>query len=489
MRYRYYAFVGLLTLTVAASISATAQPTASRSAAPLADEAVLAPLSGASGFGYAVSVSGDRALVGALSGGAGKAFVYRRDGVGAWSEEAELEPLDGLSSDQFGHAVSIHGDWALVGAPLHDLAGTNSGAAYLYMRSEANGWLLAQKLMASDPVQGAQFGNSVALAGSRALVLANNGDAATIFVEEEGTWTEEAILSAPASKGYWSSAALSDSLAIIGSPNDAGQGAAFTFRLQSAGDWTADDTLKASGLHDLDLFGFSVALSGDRAVVGAIGNDDIASESGAVYVFDRSATGEWSDGLKLKRPSPPTDGRLGFSVAVENGRVLTGAVTALGHSGDVILFESSVSGQWEEAAILIGTDVGSGDQYGVSVALDGDRALVGAVLDGLGSAHAFDLSAIVAASSRPDATVELAVGPNPTRGVTTAFVDRQAPAQTSHLIVVDALGRVVHTRALHPAVGREAVPLSTQDLPSGVYVVRLMTDGQEEASARFVVAH
>ena len=150
MRYRYYAFVGLLTLTVAASISATAQPTASRSAAPLADEAVLAPLSGASGFGYAVSVSGDRALVGALSGGAGKAFVYRRDGVGAWSEEAELEPLDGRSSDQFGHAVSIHGDWALVGAPLHDLAGTNSGAAYLYMRSEANGWLLAQKLMAFE---------------------------------------------------------------------------------------------------------------------------------------------------------------------------------------------------------------------------------------------------------------------------------------------------------------------------------------------------
>lgn len=487
MRDRCCGFIALFALMLAVSVASVAQPTAFRSATPLPSEAVLTPSTGASNFGYAVSVSGDRALVGALASGHGKAYVYRRDAAGVWVEEAEFEPSDGSGADQFGHGVSLDGDRAIVGAPLHDAAGGNSGAAYVYRRSETNGWVLSQKLIASDAAPNDQFGNSVALSSWRALVLANNGDAAYVFAEAQGTYIEEAILPAPASNGYWSSAALSDSLAVIGSMNYEGHGAAFTFRLLPSHEWVAEDTLIAPSPNSLDLFGFAVALHGDRAVIGAVGNDEGGSESGAVYVFDRNASGEWSSEAVLKRASPRTDARLGFSVAVENNRVLAGAVTAMGQSGEVVLFESSGPGEWHGLATLVGTDVASGDQYGVSVSLDGGRALVGAVLDGAGSAHAFDLSSLVSTQSTPGADVDLAVGPNPARGDVEVFVDLRAPATTSRLDVVDALGRVVETRHFGGVTGQQVVALRTLRLLPGVYTVRLMTDGEAVATTRFVM--
>ncbi|MEO0558493.1 MAG: T9SS type A sorting domain-containing protein [Bacteroidota bacterium] len=490
MTTRCLTFIGLFALTAALSIAPLAQPTSSRGAEALPSEATLAPSTGASNFGYAVSVSEDRALVGALASGHGKAYVYRRDAAATWVEEAEFVPSDGSGADQFGHGVALNEERALVlvGAPLHDAAGDNSGAAYVYRRSETEGWVLSQKLFASDAAANDQFGNSVALHGWRALVLANNGEAAYVFAEAQGEFIEEAILPAPAAKGYWSSAHLSDSLAIIGAPDYGGHGAAFTYRLLPSHDWVAEDTLMAPSPSSLDAFGWSVALSGERAVIGAIGNDEGAVESGAVYVFDRSPSGVWSLEATLKRAIPQASGRMGFSVAVEANHVLAGAITSRGHSGEVVLFESSGPGEWREAATLVTTATAPGDQYGVSVALDGDRALVGAVLDGQGTAHAFDLSTLVATPQTPDITGELTVGPNPARDAVTVFIARQPASRAAHIEVIDVLGRVVERRQLRTTATELEVSLSTRHIAPGVYTVRLIEGGVNAGTARLVIA-
>ena len=90
-------------------------------------EAKLIPSDGASGF--SVSISGDFAVLGARN--SGSAFVFKRNGT-SWTEEAKLIPSDGTAGDEFGTAVSISGDYAIVTAIADDDNGDDSGSAYLY---------------------------------------------------------------------------------------------------------------------------------------------------------------------------------------------------------------------------------------------------------------------------------------------------------------------------------------------------------------------
>jgi hypothetical protein len=120
------------------------------------------------GFGWAVSLSGDTAFVGAAGNfatGTGAAYVYVRSGT-LWTQQAKLTASDGVPGDQFSYSVSLSGDTALVGAEGKT---GSAGAAYLYLRS-GTVWTRQAKLTASDGVAGDQFGFAVALSGDTALL-------------------------------------------------------------------------------------------------------------------------------------------------------------------------------------------------------------------------------------------------------------------------------------------------------------------------------
>ena len=140
----------------------------------------------------------------------------------------------------------------------------------------------------------------------------------------------------------------------------------------------------------------SVALDGDRALVGATGDDDGGDNSGAAYVFSRDARlGAWTQDTKLVAPDAEAGDAFGASVALDGERALVGTYSDdRGAVGAAYVF-SHETGAWLQDAKLTAADGAPGDAFGVAVALDGDRALVGATGgDGGGSAYVFDRDAL-----------------------------------------------------------------------------------------------
>ena len=266
------------------------------------ETAVLAPaaLAAGDGFGHAVALSGDRALVGApFDGGAGAqagaAYVFERTPAG-WALEAELGAATGKASDRFGSAVALDGDVALVGAYLDDDGGLNTGSASLFERGPG-GWVQTAQLLASARKFGAEFGVAVALSGGRALVGAPGEDAAYVFEEGPGGWSEVARLTAAAAAAgddFGRSVALDGDWAAVGAPHrdDLGlsAGAAYLFRRDAAG-WGEAAVLQAAGGAAGDQHGHAVALSGDRVVSGAWKADAAGTNSGAAHLWRTPGSG------------------------------------------------------------------------------------------------------------------------------------------------------------------------------------------------------
>ncbi len=160
------------TLTGVLCAAALAMPA---TAARVTEDAKLTASDGAADnlFGWSVSVSGDTAVVGALDGDgsaidSGSAYVYVRSGS-SWSEQDKLTASDGVGWDNFGISVSVSGDMAVVGAEYDDDNGSNSGSAYVYVRSGST-WSEQAKLMASDGAMLDEFGLSVSVSGETAVV-------------------------------------------------------------------------------------------------------------------------------------------------------------------------------------------------------------------------------------------------------------------------------------------------------------------------------
>ncbi len=245
-----------------------------------------------------------------LEAGCGSVYVYHRRLFG-WEDRVEDSILTGSDSvefDRFGEAVSISGSAVLIGAPGQDDpcgGGINcdAGAAYV-MRSNATGWnwLEEAKLIASDAAVGDEFGSAVSIKGDVALIgsplddegAESNAGSAYVFRfdPQSGQWNQEARLTASdglADDQFGSSVAISGDTAIIGAKfdDDPGtSGSAYVFYFDGF-DWNEQAKFTASDASLGDLFGISVSLSGERAIVGADrGEAPGFFNSGAVYIFD-----------------------------------------------------------------------------------------------------------------------------------------------------------------------------------------------------------
>ena len=150
-------------------------------------------------FGTAIALDQDRLIVGyqAADERRGKAYVFRRDGV-SWLEEAQLTASDAAPNDLFGYAVSLSGDFAIVAGPGTDHTGLGAGSAYIFHRTGMI-WTEQANLHGSNPQAGAEFGTSVRIRAPYALVGApghdiggtdDNTGATFLFQYVSGAWSE-----------------------------------------------------------------------------------------------------------------------------------------------------------------------------------------------------------------------------------------------------------------------------------------------------------
>jgi hypothetical protein len=364
-------------------------------------------------FGNSVAVSGDTAVVGAYNDDhavgfdQGSAYVYVRV-AGVWTEQAKLTASDAADSDWFGYSVAVDGDTVVVGARLDNSPLSNAGSAYVFTRSGTT-WTEQQKLTASDPAVNDLFGLSVAVSGDTAVVGANTtGGSARgsvyVFTRTGTVWTQQQKLTASDAANFDEfgiSVALSGDTAVVGAWFDdhvgtlTNEGSAYVFT-RSGTIWTQQQKLTASDPAANDKFGISVALSGDTAVVGAYDDDHaVGFNQGSAYVFTRSGI-VWTQQQKLTASDPAESDSFGWSVALSGDTAVVGARnddSPLSDAGSAYVFTRSGI-VWTQAIKLTASDAAASDQFGWSVAISGDTAVVGARADDsplsdAGSAYVF----------------------------------------------------------------------------------------------------
>jgi hypothetical protein len=336
-------------------------------------ELVASDAAAGDGFGLSVALSGTTALIGALAknSNTGAAYVFVRSGT-AWTQQAKVTASDAAAGDQFGTSVALSGTTALIGAPAKN---SNTGAAYVFARSGTT-WAQQAKLTASDAAAGDLFGTSVALSGTTALISARGKNSSTgaayVFVRSGTTWAQQAKLTASdgvAGDLFGGAVALSGTMALIGAPfQNSNTGAVYAF-VRSGLTWTQQSRLAASDAAAGDWFGYSVVLSGTTALIGAPFKNAAA---GAAYV-DKLPHPQ----IELTASDAAAGDQFGTSVALSGTTALIGAVVKNSGVGAAYVFVRSGTG-WAQQAELTASDAAIGDYFGYSVALSGTTALIGA---------------------------------------------------------------------------------------------------------------
>lgn len=299
--------------------------------------------------------------------------------------------------DRMGQAVAVDGSNAVVGAYLADDANFNNvGAVYVFRRTTASTWTRQQKVSSPFPAANDFFGNAVAISGSTMAVAAIQDDEASavncgavyIFVNDGSAWQfQQRVVASDASinGAFGRSVALHDDTLVIGATRGPGEsGRAYVFT-RSGTNWTQQQQLAASDADANDHFGGSVAISGDRMVVGAERADNGASvDAGAAYAYKKTGTGIWILQNKLLPATFTSDDNFGISVGISGRTIVVGqpflGVGIDSNKGAAIVFNEQ-GGVWVRDATLTAPDAQANDFFGRSVAISGNVLLAASYFD------------------------------------------------------------------------------------------------------------
>ncbi len=350
-------------------------------------------------FGRAIDIEGSTLVVGAHGydpvGGApndGAVWIWTL-GSGGWTQGAQLLSTT-HSGDQFGHSVSLSGDTLAIGAPFESFSSMSKpGAVYVFTRN-AGVWSLEARLVAGDFAPVDRFGWSVALEGDTLAVGAPNDDhpggldhgSAYVFTRTSGVWTQQAKLLASdgaTSDLFGSSIALSGDRVLVGAPQKDGpgisnRGSAYLFERAGA-TWSEVVKFEPADGAASDKFGTAVALDADTAAIGAPGNDAAGLEAGAAYVYF-GASGAWSLQQKLTDSGVIFVDLFGSALALEGDRLVVGLpgnnVPSTG--AGAAQFFTRAGSTWVGHFDMIGSETSFIDRLGSAVAISGDFVAAGA---------------------------------------------------------------------------------------------------------------
>jgi uncharacterized protein (DUF2345 family) len=289
---------------------------------------------------------------------------------------SELLASDAWPGDEFGWSVSISGTTAVVGAPYAD---SYTGAAYVY--SETGGvWTQEAELTASDGQVSDKFGWSVNISGDTVVVGAPGHyyglGAAYVFTGSGANWTQQAELTASDSEGddkFGYSVVTSGTAVMVGSDNHySGTGAVYVYD-DIADSWTFEQELTASDAAPFNMFGWSMALSGTTLVVSAVKAHD---DTGADYVFTYAGD-TWTQVAEIYAADGAEENYFGDKVATNGTVIVAGAPGHDNEQGAAYVFDGS-GAKWTQVAELTASDGGPNDCFGWAVGLSGRTVLVGA---------------------------------------------------------------------------------------------------------------
>jgi hypothetical protein len=304
--------------------------------------------------------------------------------------ETKLTAPDAQRGDQFGQAVAIQGNIAVVGAPTD---GGGTGAVYIFEKTNT-GWQLEQKVSADVP--SSFFGSSVAIDGDR-IVVGAPGDsdtaigagAAYVYVHVFAKWTSEGKLTGSENSAFDNfgiSVAIKGDTIVCGAfgnsdPNQTEVGSAYVFR-RIAGLWQEQQELSANDGASLARFGLSVAMNDNTIAVGADGDAELGFFAGAVYVFTFDGS-NWIQQQKLHAQDASAGAEFGFHLAMSVDTMVIGAPQDQVGShtlGAAYVFTHSAHG-WLQDRKLVAKDSDAFDGFGLRVAVNENTIAVGSVFD------------------------------------------------------------------------------------------------------------
>lgn len=352
-----------------------------------------------------------------------------------FSEVIKAVASDREESDRLGYAVSIDGNFAAVGAYADDFGGSNPnmGSVYIYENQGINNWVEVQKIFNSDQDDYDRFGWSVDMDGDFLVIGAYGEDhdendanslskagSAYIFQNIAGTWTEMQKIVASdreADDEFGWSVAVHDSTIVVGAhieDHDVSgadfkyhSGSVYMFELDGTGTWNQTQKVVAddrwvdmnfpngySGEDLADQFGHTVDIWGDYMIVGALHHDYATTSptltgalwsSGAAYIFERSG-GTWTQVQKIQNSDRVAWDRFGSEVAIDTNVIIVGVYAEdedengnnqLMNSGSAYMFERNPAGVWNETQKIVPNDRNSGDHFGWSVDFEDTLMVIG----------------------------------------------------------------------------------------------------------------
>ncbi|MGA9827002.1 MAG: FG-GAP repeat protein [Rhodanobacteraceae bacterium] len=242
----------------------------------------------------------------------GVVFMFLRNSIGTWDPIGRLSDSDSLvggnEAGETGTALAIRGDRLVMGAPLDDQFGNNTGAVYVFGRSQiVSSWTESSKSYPTDPVPGDMYGAAVdvdRLFGLYTVVIGapspqNTGTAGRVFIFDGTSNADPIIFTAGAdTDGFGSAVAIDGDHIVVGAPGDdqaaENSGAVYFFLRDMPGHWLADGQLIASDAGGQKAYGTSVAF---RSTVIVGGPEDEAFTPGAAYVQGYLGDPVFSDGF------------------------------------------------------------------------------------------------------------------------------------------------------------------------------------------------
>jgi LPXTG-site transpeptidase (sortase) family protein len=384
-------------------------------------------------FGWSVAISGNTAVVGArnadpdLGSGplanAGAAYIFVRSGS-TWIQEAKLVARNAKPGDTFGISVAIDGNTVVVGATGVDMdEDEDVGAAYVFVRDGVT-WVEKAKLVSKDASADDNFGSAVAIDGITIVVGADGHDlggvlidsgAAYVFIRRSGAWDQKAKLvplNVSAGDYFGTSTAISGDRIVVGATEanltgSSGNGSAYIYS-GSGHTWMQEAKLAAKDGRDGDFFGQSVDIFNETAVVGALFKDPeledrTITNAGAAYVFT-PRNGLWRQQAQLIPDDAHSFSQFGQSVAIYGNKIVVGAngkaQAGYDDAGATYLFARQ-GREWQRQTLMVADFIFDNDNFGRSVDISGDNVIVGAngrdpaSLRNAGEAYIYRLSQIL----------------------------------------------------------------------------------------------
>ena len=508
MRYARFILIGTVLALLPAALWAQA---VKLTAPPAPDRGV---------FGFSVDLEGDYAVVGAPFDDIdkGAVYVFFKDPVRGWTQQARLTNNDRIIGDAFGISVDLDGSFLLIGAPGGgDEGGHDAGAAYVFFNDPVRGWMQQARLTARDPASEDRYGYVVALSGIFALVAApfdddDGHDSGAVYVyafNGSSRWQYQDKLTAPsadADDNFGKALALDDETALVGAPNadeprGRKAGLAYVFARSAGSSWIVRAVLTAGDAATENHFGTAIAVGVDpmtglpQAVIGA--PNARGRSIGSAYVFTEQDM-LWTQVQQLIPDEADSGDNIGSAVALHGAYALIGAPDAEAGVlntavGAAYLFVNDPGIGWHQRATLTSPDAVQNACFACAVAFDDGHFIVGAwgedgTVPNVGAAYVFDRSTIFTRFEDPPESPSSLIAPinypNPFRHTTTiAFEvpEKSAGHQPARLAIYDILGREVAVLVNHPLrPGRHEIAWTAAGLPSGVYAYQVTIGDQTQ---------